>query len=657
MNAEDRDLGMSRDISRRDFVNGVAVATGAAAVLSSGKASADDIAGDAMTAANYPPLRTGFRGNHPGSYESAPPMRSVMGLGPAMPDAIDTGETYDLVVVGAGLSGLAAAWYYREKAGPNARILILDNHDDFGGHARRCEFVYNGKKLLAYGGSDYMVSTVTWPYDAARLVKSLGVAAGDPRDQFHPEIYKSRGMGAATFFNKTAFGRDVLVHGATPQKPTPEFLAQAPLAEPVRADLMRLMTDAKIDYLPGLSSEEKIHKLRSMSYRDYLLNVVKVHPDVLAYTNGVWCLSNDTVTAWFAYFRYKPGFAGLGVARPYGSPESPQHEETSYGTPGGNHSIARLIVRSLISDALPAGDFIEVETYRTNYAALDRPGQPTRLRLSSTVVRAKHVGAPPHQFEPDNREVEVSYMRDGKCNTVRAKDVVMAGFNAMVPYICPELPDEQKQALHLAVRAINHHTYALLRNWHAFEKLKVATVACPKSFFSTFGLQVSRSFGRLQPSMDPSEPVLVTFGGGAGISNEAYIRDLLGGSLPEPGTPVRDQMRQARMGLLGTPFERFERAIRGQMAGALSSGGFDPARDIVAITVNRWGHGYALGRNLLFDDENGPGPFEIGRRKFGHISIANSDASGIDNAQTAMDEAARAVRELEPRTYGYYESI
>jgi spermidine dehydrogenase len=131
----------------------------------------------------------------------------------------------------------------------------------------------------------------------------------------------------------------------------------------------------------------------------------------------------------------------------------------------------------------------------------------------------------------------------------------------------------------------------------------------------------------------------------------------MGGTLPRPGTPVRDQMRMARMGLFRTPFERFERAIRNQMAGALAGSGFDPARDIVAITVNRWGHGYALGRNLLFDDENGPGPFEIGRRRFGHITIANSDASGIDNAQTAMDEAARAVRELEPRMYGYYESI
>jgi spermidine dehydrogenase len=658
MNEEDRDLGMGRAISRRDFVNGVAVAAGAGAIVAQTASSAfaqaaGDVSGDAMTVANYPPLRQGLRGDHPGSYEDAPGMNN----GRPLPDPESTGETYDLVVVGAGLSGLAAAWYYREKAGPTARILVLDNHDDFGGHAKRDEFVYQGHKLMASGGSDYFVSTVTWPYEAMRMVKALGVDTSKQAGQMHPEIYQSYGLAPATFFAKEIYGRDVLVHGATPQRPTADFLAKAPLSSQVKIDLMRLMNDEKVDYLPGLSNADKIAKLRSMTYRDYLLNVVKLHPDVLPYTNGVWCLSNDTVTAWFAYFRYKPGFAGLGLTRPEGSPESPEHEAHNFPFPGGNHSFARLIVRSLIPDALPTGDFVTVETYRTNYAALDRPGQPTRIRLGSIVFRAKHVGTLPNQFEPDKREVEVSYITGGKSYSVRAKDVVMAGMNNVIPYICPELPEAQKAALRLSVRAINHHVYALLRDWQAFAKLKVANIACPQAFYPTFGLQASRSFGDLKPSMDPSQPVLVSFGGGAGISSEGYIKELLGGTLPPPGTSVRDQMNMARAGLLRTPFERFERAVRRQMSGALSGSGFDPARDIVGLTVNRWGHGYALGRNQLFDDESGAGPFEIGRKKFGHITIANSDASGIDNAQTAMDEAARAVRELEPRMYGYYESI
>lgn len=652
MNSEDRELGMGREISRRDFVNGVAVATGGAMVLKSASATSAEVA-DAMTAANYPPLRTGYRGQYPGSYDAAHAERD----GTPVPEGEATGESYDLVVVGGGLSGLAAAWYYREKAGPSARILVLELLDDFGGHAQRSEFVYGGQKFMAPAGSAYFVNPTTWTYDAKRMVKALGVDTDKDLGQWHPEIFKSHGLKPATFFSKEAYGKDQLVVGGTLQHPNAEFLAQTPLSSDIKNDVMRLMTDAKVDYLEGLSKEEKIAKLRSMSYRDYLLNVVKVHPDVLSYTNGVWCLSNDTVSAWFAYFRYSPGFAGLGIERPKGSPEAPEYEEHNFYFPGGNHSFARLIVRSLIPDALPAGPYVNVETARTRYDTLDRPGQATRIRLGSTVVRARHVGTLPHQFEPDNREVEITYIKGGKSYKVMAKDVVMAGMNNMIPYMCPELPGQQKSALHEAVRAINFTIYAVFRNWESFAKLKAANIAYPKSFLSFMSLQRQRSFGGLQPSTDPSQPILVSYGSGAGIANEFYFKGLLGGNLPKPGTPVRDQMRMARAGLFRTPFETFERAVRKQSAGALSGGGFDPAKDIVALTVNRWGHGYALGRNHLFDNEDGPGPNVIGRQKFGHITIANSDASGIDNAQTAFDEAARAVRELEPRMYGYYESI
>jgi spermidine dehydrogenase len=657
MTAEDRDLGMNRAISRRDFVNGVAVAAGSSAIAPAlaETARSSPAAAGAVSAANYPPMRHGMRGDHPGSFESAPAMRKVMGLDPTLPAATNTGETYDLVVAGAGLSGLAAAWYYREKAGPNARILILDNHDDFGGHAKRNEYHYQGQTFFVPGGSVFMIDTTTWPYDATRLVRQLGFDISSSNRRPGKFVAAGKGLGAATFFHKAAYGKDVLVHGGTPRRPTPGFLAQAPLDARVKSDLDRLMNDAKTDYLPGLSVDQKIAKLRSISYRDYLLNYVKVHPDVLHYAHGVWCLSNDTVSAWFAYFRYSPGFAGLGVPRPAGSPESPWHENHNYWEPGGNHDIARMIVRSLIPDALPKGNWLDVETVPTNYAALDRQGQPARLRLSSMVVRARHVGTLPHQFEPDNREVEVTYVKGGKAYTVRAKDVVMAGFNVMIPYICPELPEEQKKALHMSVRAINLSTNVLLRNWEAFAKLRVSSVAYPQAFYDSFRLG-STAWGAKEPQ-DPSQPVLLSFNGGTGLASEFLCKDLLGGKLPPPGTPVREQMRLVRAGLLKTPFERFERAIRTQAATALAGSGFDPARDIVDITLNRWGHGYALGRNALFDDEKGPGYNVIGRKKFGHITIANSDASGIDNAQTAMDEGARAVRELEPRNYGYYESI
>ena len=662
MDSEDKALGMGRGISRRDFVNGVAVVAGAGGLLAQTACApagqtAGSWAGDKRTGTDYPPLRHGLRGDHSGSFENAPFMKDLVG-GKDFPGAENTAEIYDLVVVGGGISGLAAAWFYRERAGPNAKILILENHDDFGGHAKRNEYVVNGHMMLFPGGSDYLVGMASWPHSATRLVKALGIEPGPSAGHADQDkIFQAHGLEDATFFDKQIYGKDMLIRGATPRKPTKEFLAKAPLAENVKADLARLMTDPAIDYLKGLSADEKVAKLRSITYRDYLLNIVKVHPDVLAYTGGVWCLSNDTATAWFAYFWEKPGFAGLGVKRPAGAPESPELNASNYYLPGGNHSVARLMVRSLIPDALPPGSPLDVETQRTNYAALDRPGQATRIRLNSTVIRAMHVGDVPRQFDPDSREVEVTYVNGGKAYKVVAKDVVMACMNNVIPYLCPELPDEQKMALKQAVRAINHTTNVCFRNWEAFAKLKVKNIKTPQTMYSHISLQQARICADLKPSMDPSQPVLVDFGGGPGISTEGYVRGIMGGELPPPGTSVRDYMRAARSGLLQTPFETFEREIRRLSAGALAGTDFDPARDILDITVNRWGHGYALGRNNLFDDESSVGAHVIGRQRFGRIAVANSDASGIDTAHCAIDEAARAVSDLERRNYGFYESI
>jgi spermidine dehydrogenase len=315
-----------------------------------------------------------------------------------------------------------------------------------------------------------------------------------------------------------------------------------------------------------------------------------------------------------------------------------------------------MIVRALIPDAMSPGDPYQSESLRVNYATLDRPGQATRIRLNSTVIHARHVGAAPHLLEPDSREVEVTYVTAGKGYTVTAKDVIMAGNTNMIPYIVPDLPADQKAALHLSVRACQAPVTMMLRNWEAFEKLKVAGIRTPLAFFDSIRLQSSRSFGEISPVRDPAQPILVTIWGGE-LGSYAYAQELTDGALPKPGTDVREQLRILRRGLYKTSFETFERHARKLMGGALAGAGFDPARDITAITVNRWGHGYCLGQNALFDDESKTPPFVIGRRKFGRIAIANSDSSGIDNAQTAMDEGARAVRELEPRNYGYYSQI
>ena len=652
----DRGLGMDRNITRRDFVNGVSVAVGGAMALPARLRAAGVSQAHAPEKATdyYPPARTGMRGSHPGSFEAAHAARD----GVTWDDAEDTGETYDLIVVGAGLSGLAAAYFFRKATSPDARVLILENHDDFGGHARRNEFEHDGQVLLVTGGTSYMVTPERYPLAAREMLQDIGVELDHPTNNVHRGMFRELGLEPAVFFGKESFGKDVLVNGSV-RRPTEEFLAKTPLTEPIRRDLLRLWNDRR-DYLPGLSRAEKIQRLQRISYRDYLLDVVQVHPDVLPLVGGVWCLGADTSSAWFALYRGLPGFQGLGFEVPPESPAHPDHDTTDVYFPAGNSDIARMIVRSLIPAALPAGSMASVELRRTNYSKLDEPHQPVRLRLNSAAVRAQHVGDPPQVLSSDSRETEITYVRGGKAYRVRGKGCVLACYHTMIPHLCPELPSEQKEALSLAARAVNMSTNVLVRDWRALEELGVSSVSCPGSFYSAIRPRAPITLGTYDPPRTPADPIVVSLGAGGGVlSWEPMVRGLRRGEPIPPGTPVRDQMRAVRQALLETSFEDFERRIRDQMARVLSPAGFDPARDIEAITVNRWPHGYALATNTLFDPESPPGeePWKVASQPFGRITIANTDASGIDLTQTAFDEAHRAVGELVQMRHGWFPRI
>lgn len=658
MNGEDRDLGMDRAITRRDFVQGVAVATAGAAALgnSASALAAQAAAGPSPT--NYPPLRTGMRGAHPGAFEAAHSLRD--GGTFASPEA--TGETYDLVVVGGGLSGLAAAHFFRKQNGPSAKILVLDNHDDFGGHAKRNEFYHNGKQLLANGGSSYLVAPTQWTPDAISLLEDMNVDWKNPKYERQRGLQTTLPLGQATYFNKEYYGRDQLVGDGSIANPTPEYLKRTPLSPQMQEEVLRLYRGTA-DYMPGMSVEEKYNALRSMTYHDYLLKVAKFSPELLTYARGAWCLGNDMCTAWFAFFRYRPGFAGLGLARPHWSPEGPEHGASDYNWVCGNSDLARLIVRALIPGTLPDGDWRAIEHERVNYALLDQPSNAARIRLNCIVVAAKHIGPKGHQFEPEGREVQVDYVQGGRLRSVIGKNVIMACMNNVVPYLCPDMPEQQKAALHQAVRAVNQQTNVLFRNWQAFAKLKVANITCPNSFYGTMNLSGGTLVNAsMQPIRDPSEPCLVGFGTGVNsgvLSNMQMVKDLCKGNPPPVGTENDDQFRIVRAAMLDTPFEFWERKIRRMAAGALSGGGLDPARDILAITVNRWPHGFATGRNMVneptaYDELS---PTVTAKQKFGRIAICNSDAAGTSLVQSALSEAFRAVNDLRPKAYGFYEIV
>jgi spermidine dehydrogenase len=238
------------------------------------------------------------------------------------------------------------------------------------------------------------------------------------------------------------------------------------------------------------------------------------------------------------------------------------------------------LVRNLIPNAVPGTGVENLVTARVNYAELDRPAAAVRLRLSSIVIRARHLGSP-----ESAKQVEVTYIRGGKPFSARAGGVVLASYNMMIPYICPELPDSQKEALHKLVKTPLVYTSVALRNWEAFDKLKIYGVYAPGGYHTYFHLNPHVTIGGYQGSNSPQDPVLVHM-----------VRTPCKAGLPE-----HDQNRAGRADLLNTSFETFERNIRDQLGRTLKEGGFDPARDITAITVNRWPHGYAPEYNPLFD--------------------------------------------------------
>ncbi|PWU07270.1 MAG: hypothetical protein C5B51_10400 [Terriglobia bacterium] len=607
---------MDRPIARRDFLNGVAVGLSGALLTGTRQARAQ------ANNEDYPPLRTGLRGQYPaavaeferiraGAYERFPAPQS------------EVREEYDLVVVGGGISGLSAAYFWRMALGEDQRILVLDNHDDMGGHAKRNEFHFQGKTFIGYGGTMGIATPYPYSFTAKQLVKDLGVEVERNSDFSNRDLEAKYGLAAGTFFDKEYFAEDRLVVGNPRQ---PSFFEKAPLSDAARKDLIRIH-GKNPDYMAGMSPEHKRSALAKMSYQDYLLNVAKIDSGAIAFFLGNGGRNNkrvDTTPALEAAERGAAGFNGLGLKF------EERFNEGSYlfHFPDGNASIARLLVGKLIPGAFPGKQSMNtVVGAKLTYEKLDQANANMRIRLNSPVVRVENEGpgAAP-------RSVRIAYMRGGKAEAVRARNCVLACYNALIPWLLPEIPESQKHALAYSVKVPMMYTNVLIRNWTAFQKLGVSRISAPGMYHPACSLDPGSTVGGYRGVTSPEEPILVHL-----VRNPN-----------KPGLPRKEQNQAGQQELLSMSFADFERKIREQLARMLAPGGFDPVQDIVAITVNRWPYGYAYTYDSLADPDVPPEqrPHILGRQRFGRVAIANADAGAAAFTNQAIDEAHRAVQEL-----------
>jgi spermidine dehydrogenase len=614
-----------RTISRRDFLNGAALA------IAAGLTPAAQLAAQPF---RYPPALTGLRGQHPGSYETA--HEFVRDRGRFAIGGVPVAEEHDLVVVGGGISGLSAAWFYRRAAGPSARILVLDNQDDFGGHATRNEFTLDGRRVIGYGGSQSIDSPNSWWSDAGKqLLRELGVDVRRFETAFERDLYYKLGLSRGVFLPRESFGRDALVVGdslLTPgeqtarrlsnARPLAEFVAELPLSDASKQQLLGLYARAR-NPLAGRTRRQKRRILRTTSYRDYLIRICGCNEQVANLFQGrdlsFFGLGFDSVPAEDARERGYPGFAGLGLPR---EADGERSEPYIYHFPDGNASLARLLVRALIPGVAPGHTMDDVVLAPFDYSRLDDPASGVRIRLDSTCIDVRNAGD----------SVQVAYVRNGAVHRVVARHVVLACFHMMIPHLMPELPAPQRAALAQNVKTPIVYTNVLVRNWRPWIALKVHSISAPMSFHNRVALDFPVSLGGYRHARDPAEPICLHLVHVAGA--------------PMQGLTAREQFRIGQGKLLQMPFSEFEDKIRDELDRMLGPGGFSSPRDIAAITVNRWPHGYGYVKNTLFDGDDYDKTLALARQPAGRVAIANSDSGGDAYAHLAIEAAARAVREL-----------
>ena len=622
-------------IARRDFINGTLMVAGASMLPFKNTSQAVMAA---LKPEYYPPALTGLRGSHPGSEKNAHnrAWTRQTDWGPTT----DLKEEYDLVVVGGGLSGLSAAYFYQQEHGRDKKVLILDNHDDFGGHAKRNEHTIDGIPRISYGGSQSLVEPNHAHEIVGNLLEDIGVDLDRFKTAYDTDFFKRHNLGAVTYFNKRIFGEDKVVKHPfcdypgfvegllRPTLSHEKATQQSPLSKKGKQQLLRVLKGNP--HTLKAPKKERRQYIRSHSYFDYLQTTLGVDdPGVLRMARHSVVDYGGTPELITMEEAFESGALGLDYfswrdVMEVGNDGGYIKNTSTYSVknpfihhfPDGNATIARMLVKKMIPDVGLGENVEEIVLSKFKYDELDKPSNSVRVRLNSTVVNVQHGGDP-----YSSSDVFINYISDNKSYQVKGKGVVMACYNMIIPHIVSDLPKEQDAALRRLSKIPLQFTTVGLKNWRAMKEMGIGMAMSPGNIHQAVGMDFPISMGGYEYTKSPDDPCIL------------HMRCCVLGE--NVGAPQIEQFREARYRMLGLQFRDYEAEIREHLGGMLPKDMFVFDRDVESISVNRWAHGYSYGN-----------PGVIGRQPFGRITIANSDSVNSSLMNRAIEQAWRAVKEL-----------